>query len=299
MRKVSIAAIGTATTIAFTQLAWAADLGRPVYYPPLPPPALVYSWTGFYIGGSLGARWNDVDGSVTSALLGEPPFRPVSQISGAGNGFDTTAFRGGVFGGWNWQFSGPWVVGVEGDAGWTTDKSATFNGSPYAANILVGTPTFRGPFPVLGSYSVKTTWDASARARAGWLATPTILLFATGGAAWLHLDATSNCQTVLAPVATCAPGNFFNGTLGPAVLNDSTTRTGWTVGGGIEALLGGNWLVRAEYRYADFGTVDFTDVRTCTGCHPNAFQATPLVVSNALRVVTHTAMVGLAYKFGP
>jgi hypothetical protein len=39
-----------------------------------------------------------------------------------------------------------------------------------AATFTVGTPTVPGPFPLLGSYSVRTTWDASARARAGWLA---------------------------------------------------------------------------------------------------------------------------------
>jgi outer membrane immunogenic protein len=70
------------------------------------------------------------------------------------------------------------------------------------------------------------------------------------------------------------------------------------LGGGIEAMLGGNWLVRAEYRYADFGTINFTDVRICTGCTFPA-QASPLVVTNALRVTTQTATVGLAYKFGP
>ena len=33
----------------------------------------------------------------------------------------------------------------------------------------------------------------------------------------------------------------------------STTRTGWTVGGGVEAVVTGNWLARAEVRYADYG----------------------------------------------
>jgi outer membrane immunogenic protein len=34
---------------------------------------------------------------------------------------------------------------------------------------------------------------------------------------------------------------------------NSTTRTGWTIGGGIEYAVTGNWSIRAEYRYADFG----------------------------------------------
>jgi outer membrane immunogenic protein len=287
MKKLAIA-VAVAGLIGTS--AFAADL--PLKAPP-PPPAPVYSWTGFYIGGSLGGRWTDIDGSVTSELLGTPP---VSQLSGApSNHFNSTAFRGGGFAGWNWQLSGPWVVGFEADAGWA-DNTTSRNGSPFPVDLLIGTPTFPGPFPFAGSFSVRTTWDASARARAGWLVTPNILLFATGGAAWLHLETTSDCSTVSAPIATCASGNFFNGTLGPIVIGDSTTRTGWTVGAGIEALLGRNWLVRGEYRYADFGTASFTDVRTCTGCSQPS-EANPLVVSSALRVVTHTATVGLAYKF--
>ncbi len=32
------------------------------------------------------------------------------------------------------------------------------------------------------------------------------------------------------------------------------TRLGYTIGGGIETQLVGNWFARGEYRYADFGT---------------------------------------------
>lgn len=33
----------------------------------------------------------------------------------------------------------------------------------------------------------------------------------------------------------------------------SSTRVGWTVGGGLEYAITNNWSVRAEYRYTDFG----------------------------------------------
>ena len=38
---------------------------------------------------------------------------------------------------------------------------------------------------------------------------------------------------------------------GPVTATATTTLTGWTAGGGIEAGFWGNWLVRGEYRYAD------------------------------------------------
>jgi hypothetical protein len=54
MRRQSIAIIAAASTVAFTQVASAADLPRkaPAYAPP--PPA--FSWTGFYVGAHAGYR---------------------------------------------------------------------------------------------------------------------------------------------------------------------------------------------------------------------------------------------------
>jgi len=107
---------------------------------------------------------------------------------------------------------------------------------------------------------------------------PTVLLYATGGAAFQDIKAS----------ATCNP----NGTAGFCVATHtetvSTTRTGWTVGAGIEALLGANWTGRLEYRFADFGTFNHT-----------FFAATPAdQVIAGIKVNTHTVAVGLAYKFG-
>jgi outer membrane immunogenic protein len=33
----------------------------------------------------------------------------------------------------------------------------------------------------------------------------------------------------------------------------STTKTGWTVGGGLEAAIGGPWTAKIEYLYVDLG----------------------------------------------
>ena len=87
-------------------------------------------------------------------------------------------------------------------------------------------------------FKVTTTWDASARVRAGWLANPSLMLYVTAGLAWAHLQVSSACSTVpTANVSNCAPGNYAGGTLGPDVITHSGTKLGWTAGAGAEMLL--------------------------------------------------------------
>ena len=39
----------------------------------------------------------------------------------------------------------------------------------------------------------------------------------------------------------------------PGFAGASTTKTGWTIGGGVEVALVGNWTAKAEYLYVDLG----------------------------------------------
>src|SRR5208283_4222237 len=94
------------------------------------------------------------------------------------------------------------------------------------------------------SSNASTTWLATARGRLG-VAANNWLFFATGGAAFTNLG-----------------GNFaFNDNFPPPeaeAVSLSNTKTGYTVGGGIEAGLWGRWTAKAEYLYVDFGTVSGT-----------------------------------------
>ena len=107
------------------------------------------------------------------------------------------------------------------------------------------------PRPTAGNYSeARQTWDAGIRGRLGYLLDPTLLLYVTGGMQWQHFTATENCA-----INACSPPPLPpNGA--PYLQTNSTTRAGWTVGGGIEKMLRDRWLIRAEYRYADFRNLD-------------------------------------------
>jgi outer membrane immunogenic protein len=96
--------------------AFAADLGRPL--PPTPPyiphPPPIYTWSGIYIGGNIGAAWNQA--AITDSLNG-------LNVSGTSN----AAFIGGGQVGANYQIN--WaVVGVEGTFDWAADNNNTSNG---------------------------------------------------------------------------------------------------------------------------------------------------------------------------
>jgi outer membrane immunogenic protein len=70
-----------------------------------------------------------------------------------------------------------------------------------------------------------------------------------------------------------------------------TILTGWTIGGGIEYRVYGNWLVRGEYRYSNFGT--------WTGNIFNLTGPAPIgtLVGHSLKVNTQIATGGIGYKF--
>ena len=105
----------------------------------------------------------------------------------------------------------------------------------------------------------------SARGRIGF-AFDKAHVFATGGLA------VADVSYADAPLA--AP---------PSQGRSSTTRAGWTLGGGAELALTGNWFGRVEYRYSDLGTASF---RTAGG----AQGADARITDNSVRA-------GVGYKF--
>jgi outer membrane immunogenic protein len=109
------------------------------------------------------------------------------------------------------------VLGVEADI-----QGADLNDDRTCLGCGVGGPNF----------NQKIDWFGTARGRVG-LATGSVLTYFTGGFAY------GNVKT-----------GFTNGVNSLAL---SDTRTGWTIGSGIEAALGGNWTGKIEYLYVDLG----------------------------------------------
>jgi outer membrane immunogenic protein len=131
-------------------------------------------------------------------------------------GFNSNGVVGGAHIGYNYQIS-QFVVGLEGDV----------NGAGYrGSNVFLGA----------ASFTTRNDIDGSVRGRVG-VAWDRALIYATGGAAF-------------------APFRHTITVFGGGVDEESTTRVGWTIGGGIEYAITNNWSLRAEYRYTDYGHIE-------------------------------------------
>jgi outer membrane immunogenic protein len=263
IKRTLVAAIAS---IAVTGVASAADM--PVKALKAPPPVPVFSWTGCYVGANAGATWNHA--GVTSVLdpgshLSVPT--SLANVSAAGTGSaNATGFVGGGQVGCNWQ-SGRFVLGIEGDFN-AFDANAAFTG--------IGISTI-GPAAVTNS--VKTSWLATVRPRAG-VAFDRSLLYVTGGVAFADVRYT---QTYSDQTPETAFGTS----------QASQTKTGWTVGAGWEYAFTDNWSAKAEYLYVRFPSMNTTtfvaDSPPFTGT--NVLHGTATLQANIFRV-------GLNYRFG-
>jgi len=135
MRSRLLASAAVLAGLGLAAPAVAADLsGR--YPAPYVQPVAAFSWTGFYIGGNAGYGWGSTD-------YGDPG-----------------GFTAGVQAGYNYQFAGPFVLGVETDINYS-GMSGSGIGLGYFGTI---------------------------RARAGW-AMDRFLVYGTGGFAYGQADA--------------------------------------------------------------------------------------------------------------
>ena len=223
MRRIAF----VAAAAAFAGPVYGADL--PVKAPAMAPVEPVApSWTGFYIGGDLGAAWRS-NSNMTFSDPNTPTVIALAPHSFTGG--SDARFLGGVHGGYNWQFDPRWVLGAEADASWT-DAKANGAVSPLQTN---GGLTFLQPSSLTMSENVR--WLASVRGRLGFVAWTNTLLYATGGVAWQNVDYNG---AVALPGTPTASTSF------------SKTNTGFVVGGGVEWQAMPHVLLRAEYLFYGF-----------------------------------------------
>jgi outer membrane immunogenic protein len=262
--------------------ALAADLAAPVY---TKAPVYVdpgYNWTGFYLGGNLGYSWGR--SSDTSTFT-----------NGGGTLLSTSVGRsnldgvvGGGQAGYNRQMQG-WVWGLEGDiqgtgergsrdiscaTGLCTPSTVTTTTTTRAATGFFGavlplitttTTTITPGAAIPATLTQKIDWFGTVRARGGVLVTPRVLFYATGGLAYGQVNSSE--------------------TIGGSPFSSSDTRVGYTVGGGIEGAIGGNWTAKLEYLFVDLGRTSgsFATAIPASGGGTLASNYSSRVTDNVLR----------------
>jgi outer membrane immunogenic protein len=216
--------------------------------------APVYDWTGFYLGGNVGYSVGHDRTSLGQTIA---PFQLMPELFT----FAPAGWLGGGQLGFNWQPTRNLVLGVEADFQGTTQ---------YDSVCLL---SCEAPFQFVSAQQ-KLPWFATFRGRAGYASGPA-LFYLTGGLAVGEVR--TEVQATIDGVTTAASFDQI--------------KTGWVVGGGIEAALAGNWTAKAEYLYMDLGSVSQTFLS------PSPLTPT-LTTSLASDVRDHIFRIGLNYRFG-
>ena len=233
-------------------------------------------WTGFYLGGNVGGRWTD--GSATTSPVFSPTgyFATTSPPAIAQVGqqrLNDAGVTGGLTLGYNWQVNN-FVAGFEGDLNYFgLDRKVTGSGI-YPCCAPTG-------FTVTTSATID--WLLTLRGRAGWLASPNLLLYVTGGAAIAEIKRVDFRFTDT--FATAAENQLFR--------DDARVR--WTVGGGGEYQVGYGWSVKAEYLFVGLGTVRGTSTNLTAFVPPIAFPTNTF--THSIDLNTHIGRFGINYRF--
>jgi outer membrane immunogenic protein len=304
-----LALIGLAGT------AFAADLSAPLPTIKAPIPASTINWSGFYVGVSAGGGWYGGNGFVGGGNVGS--LVPATNIINVPSTASRTAaaFTAGGLAGYNLQF-GSFVLGAEtdfNDFDSRSDRSGstsilcceTFVPSPIVPPSIVPTdlPSHKTPpvpfhtpafplfVPVYATETLSHTsrsqldWFGTARVRFGYVPTPRLLVYGTGGLAYGEVQGNLAWNQVFSSLVT---SRYWQG-------SDSDLRVGWTLGAGAEYALTSSISIRAEYLYLDLGK------SSVTANYVGLFPATP-PLSQIFYTSSHdnkfnVARAAVAYKF--
>ncbi|WP_442753618.1 outer membrane protein [Methylocystis sp. JAN1] len=249
--------LGAVSSLALTGApAFAADMpyysAPPVRYAPPP----IYTWTGFYVGVNVGGTWSISPFVKPSQSVGMLPASIPLDYNIAAVAATTAAmqlkandsgFIGGAQVGYDWQAGNGGVVGVEADAaGFSTIRSR--GNSALIMDVPGGGGFQIGAFTT-GSRSLN--FLGTLRLRAGWLALPTLLVYATGGFAYGQVSGDYGVTQA-----------YFPPPLSPYMVAAWTGQgayskiaTGWTLGFGTEWMIYPGVSIKGEYLYYSLGSI--------------------------------------------
>lgn len=274
MRAFSIAAMAAVASVCLIANGSAADLVVKA------PPPVTSNWTGWYVGGNIGGGWSHRTANTSPNDPGAATL--LSAVPIPAESFSTSGVLGGVQVGYNYQFNRTWLVGVEADFDWADIKGST--STDLAGGLIAA------------SLDERINWFGTVRARVGWLPTPDLLVYGTGGFAYGRVAHSGSYGLAVGPSILLVTVPPFSLTCnGPATCMSGSSHDvvgGWTAGGGLEYRLWEHWSIKAEYLYVRLDRTSVTE--TAVSFAPGA---TPISWDANFGRGFNVARVGLNYHF--
>ncbi|WP_455475018.1 porin [Bartonella sp. B30(2025)] len=252
-----------------------------------------FSWTGFYLGGQIGGfsgRLSAIGRDVDDPFLFDVNDQDTKwfQIEKK-NLPELSGFIGGVYAGANVDIGQGFILGFDTDVllsekkgtqnvavpqkrldhrsifdqdssekGTKIDdlakrmlrqslKGETSTDSYNGVESFKETPRKKkGEKPLIFSHTVKQKWVGATRVRIGY-SSGCLMSYISGGIAYGHF------QNIISASLneTDEVGNK---------LDDTKAMAGYTLGAGVDFAVTNNIILRAEYRYSDFGKKKFSDI---------------------------------------
>ena len=259
--------------------------------------ALPWTWAGFYVGLNVGYGYgsSDTDMLFTDANTGNPLLSA---------GAASSRLRSAIFGaqaGYN-VIVGNWLAGIEVDFQGTNQGASR---TAVCPGVICNPAITNFDAPVGAMLEQRLEWFSTLRARLGAVVDPDTLGYFTGGLTIGGIRTSGELggsSLKLAPAVDDSGNPILDQNGNPIILNTvspvaspfeaSTTKLGWSVGGGIERHLGGNLTGRIEYLHLGFGKI--------SGDAASLFlNSTPLTLTYSHRVTDDILRLGLNYKFDP
>ncbi|WP_019218837.1 outer membrane protein [Bartonella florencae] len=212
-----------------------------------------FSWAGFYFGGQVGGFSSTISAMVPDV---DVPLLPHVESNKKWISLDKeylpklSGFIGGIYIGANFALSHNFILGIETDILFTNRKDTITKAIKVDSddsgkkNRSVEESGAKKDSVIL-SHTLEKKWTGATRMRVG-LPFDRIMPYVSAGVAY------GQFHDILS--ISIAGENDFKGR------SDVTeTMIGYTLGGGVEFAMTDNIIMRAEYRYSDFGKKKFKD----------------------------------------
>lgn len=245
-----------------------------------------FSWTGFYLGGQIG---NFSGKTTVNYLLDEAagkwervPKESLPKLSG---------FIGGVYAGSNIDIDNGFIIGIDTDIMWSNKKhmkdifvpkknQAGETAQSSKTRSLIrdseGDESAASLIEAI-SHTLKQKWSGATRVKVGF-AFDHVMPYISGGIAYTQIQ---NIFGIVIDSRVREVLREARESVDPSDLahDEKKTMIGYTLGGGVDFAMTDNVIVRAEYRYSDFGKKKFVQDKVEMSYKTNDFR------------------VGVAYKF--